>query len=734
MVGIHGIATASTIERTDTVDATLTLSEVSVTAIKQATSLLRQPVTVTILDSLAVEQFDIAGIQDVSEMAPNFYMPSYGSPMTASIYVRGIGARIDQPAVGLNVDNIPYLNKNAYDFDMADVERVEVLRGPQSTLWGRNTIAGLINIYTLSPMRFQGLRLLAEGGSYAFSRISAGVYVKPRERFATSVNLFGSHTNGYAHNRINEARCGELGDVAGRWRMVWRPADAVTVENTLSASHARQHGYPYVLDGNDHPNYNDTCYYRRTGLTEGLTVKWNAPGFTMASITGFQMLHDNMTLDQDFTPQSLFTLSQRIHEWCLTEDIVFRGSKGRYSWLGGAFAFYKHGRMTAPVTFGQDGIDQLILANVNPHLPPGMELRWDEPDILLGSAFRNPSRGISLYHRSTVTLGPWELAAGLRWDYEHANLDYDSRVHTSATMYRGTIPMAQRPIDIDDHGHLSKTFSQLLPSVSATFNHRNSAFFASVSKGYKAGGFNTQMFSTILQDKMMQVMGQAPEIDVDKIVSYKPETSWNYEVGGHFSVDRGRVYATFAAFYIDLRDQQVTVFPDAETTGRMMANAGRTRSYGAELSLRYTPTSRWTFNAAYGYNRATFRHFNDGHTDLSGKRVPYAPSNTLFASATWLIPLRGGWEIRLTPEVRGTGSIYWDEQNLYRQPFYAEAAFTAGIHNQSWSVELWGKNLTDTDFRVFRFESVGRNYFQRGDRARVGISLRIRMPNFKLKV
>ncbi|MDE5728064.1 MAG: TonB-dependent receptor [Duncaniella sp.] len=726
------VALPSAAERTDTVDAALVLSEVSVTAIKQATSLLRQPVTVTILDSAAVDQFDIAGMQDVSAMAPNYYMPSYGSPMTASIYVRGIGARIDQPAVGLNVDNIPFLNKNSYDFDMADVERIEVLRGPQSTLYGRNTIAGLINIYTLSPMRFQGLRLLAEGGSYAIGRISAGVYLKPRENFGTSISLFSSHTNGYQHNRLNEARCGELSDVAGRWRVVWNPSDAVSVENTLSATHARQKGYPYVLEGNDHPHYNDTCFYHRTGFTEGLTVKWNGPGFTMASITGLQMLHDNMTLDQDFTPQSLFTLSQRIHEWSLTEDVVFRGTKGKYSWLAGAFAFYKHGRMSAPVTFGQDGIDRLILGNINPVLPAGMELRWDEPEFVLGSAFRNPSRGVAVYHRSSVMLGPWELAAGLRYDYEHANLSYDSRVNTSATMYMRGRPMGSKEIDIDDHGRLSKTFSRLLPSVSATFNHRNSAFFASISKGYKAGGFNTQMFSTILQDKMMQVMGQAPDIDVDKIVSYKPETSWNYEVGGHFSVDRGRVYATFAAFWIDLRDQQVTVFPDAETTGRMMANAGRTRSYGAELTLRYAPTPRWTFNVAYGYNHATFSHFNDGHKDLSGNRVPFAPSNTLFASATWLIPVRGGWEVRLTPEVRGVGSIYWDEENLYRQPFYAQAAFTAGIHNPVWSVEVWMKNITDTRFNVFRFESVGKSYFQSGDRARFGVSLRIRMPDFKI--
>ena len=87
-----------------------------------------------------------------------------GSRMTSSIYVRGIGARIDQPVVGLNVDNVPFLNKDNYDFDMPDIARIEVIRGPQSTLYGRNTMGGLINIYTISPLNYQGSRVMAETG------------------------------------------------------------------------------------------------------------------------------------------------------------------------------------------------------------------------------------------------------------------------------------------------------------------------------------------------------------------------------------------------------------------------------------------------------------------------------------------------------------------------------------------------------------------------------------------
>ena len=103
-------------------DSTFTIGEVRVTAIKQSRSLLRQPVTVTTIKRAEIERLNVSGMKGVSEIAPNFYMPSYGSQMTSSIYVRGIGARIDQPAVGLNIDNIPYLNKDNYDLDMVALD------------------------------------------------------------------------------------------------------------------------------------------------------------------------------------------------------------------------------------------------------------------------------------------------------------------------------------------------------------------------------------------------------------------------------------------------------------------------------------------------------------------------------------------------------------------------------------------------------------------------------------
>lgn len=354
----------------------------------------------------------------------------------------------------------------------------------------------------------------------------------------------------------------------------------------------------------------------------------------------------------------------------------------------------------------------------------------------------------------------------MRLDYEHTVLSYHSYCNTGAN---GTVnlPQLPRPIqfslpaNIDENGRMKQSFKQFLPKLSVTYNLRNSAIFLSVAKGYKSGGFNTQMFSDFLKQEMIDVMkkeagdlmggmmgggsgsgsgsgrpagvaetdasGSQVEYTAADYVSYKPEVSWNYELGGHISCDEGRVYSTFSAFFIDVRDQQVTVFPEGISTGRMMTNAGRTRSFGAELTLRYNPTPRWRFDLAYGYTNATFRHFFDGDDDLSGKRVPYAPSNTLFLSAAYRLPVKSSFvdAISFAPSLRGTGSIYWDELNLYRQPFYAELGASIRFEHSRYSLDIWGKNLTDTRFNVFRYESIGNNFMQRGKPVRGGITLRV---------
>jgi outer membrane receptor protein involved in Fe transport len=139
------------------------LEEVSIVApIKMPDSDEKGAYSATTISRTELENNHINSIKELTAQAPNFYQPDYGSRMTSSIYVRGFGSRIDQPVVGMNIDERPVMNKNGYDFELFDIDKVQILRGAQSALYGRNTSGGAINIQTLSPLMFQGKRLSLE--------------------------------------------------------------------------------------------------------------------------------------------------------------------------------------------------------------------------------------------------------------------------------------------------------------------------------------------------------------------------------------------------------------------------------------------------------------------------------------------------------------------------------------------------------------------------------------------
>ena len=708
------------------------LREVAVVGVKQTPESELAPATV--VRAPEIERLGIVTIKGVSELAPNFFMPDYGSRMTSSIYVRGLGARIDQPVVGLNVDGVIYLNKDNYDFDLADIERIEVLRGAQSILNGRNTMGGQINIVTLSPWRFQGWRAMAEYGRANSVKASVGWYGRLSSPLATAITGYFTSTDGYHRNAYNGARVDTERHGSARWKLSYHPSERLSITNTASFSLTRQGGLPYRNLASGLIAYDDTAYYRRTSVADGLVVGWTGKRVVVNSVTSFQYIDDDLTADQDFLPLPYFTLTQARREWALTQDLYTRGSRGSYRWLGGVFGFYKHASMRAPVTFKDTGIAQLIEKHPN-EMNPFYPIAWDEREFLLGSHFTPITRGVALYMQHELELGNWLLEAGLRWDMESATLIYDSHCASGYTQWH-VLPDGQRevyqhvPVNIDDHGHLSQSFNELLPKLAAGYSFsRHSRLYASVAKGYKAGGYNSQMFSDVLQQRVMEVLGLTMKYDPAQIVSYKPEKSWNFELGAELSTPSENLRAKLNLFFISCLDQQLTTFPPGLTTGRIMTNAGRTRSMGAEATVAYTPVQQLKLNASYGYTDATFRRYNNGRADFRGKHVPYAPAHTLVLAAAYDLPWHPcGLQPAAEASLRAAGKIYWDEANTLSQPFYATVGVALSLTAPKWSVRLWGENITNTRYDTFYFMSMGNQFMQQGRPWSVGATVRLNLP------
>ena len=733
---VVGVAKAT--DNESKVDTLISVDKVQITAIKQGSELRREAVAASILSGRTLEMRGVSAVKEVMTDIPNLFMPDYGSRTTSSIYVRGMGTRIDQPVVGMNIDNVPLADKNLYDTELPDIERIEFLRGPQATLYGRNTMGGVINVYTLSPLTYQGVRLRADYGSRNAFRVAASSYNKLGEKFGFSVSAQYFRHDGYWRNLYDNSLCDKENSGNFRTKFQYREG-ALSIDNTLAFSIVEQGGYPYEYIGSPNPDkhreelvgkicYNEPCTYGRIALNDGLSIRYEFEKFSLASITSYQYMNDRMHIDNDFLPEYYFTLEQRKQQHQIAEDFVLRSKEeGRYRWLAGVYGFFKRENMQAPVTFGPTGIERLILDNINNNSDDDGDLRWGDLDgngsdkLLLDSNFTTQNSGIAAYHRSELHLGRWRLVLGLRLDYELVQMLYRTTTDTCRSFFPDDISKEPYTIHtkIDDSDILSRGFFEFLPSFSASVDldaKGRNMLYLSASKGYKAGGYNTQMFSEVLQRKLKNSMGLSQNIDVDQLCAYDPEHSYNLELGGHFGTKDGVFTADASLFYIECVDQQLTIFPDEDSTGRMMTNAGRTRSFGAEISATARLAKTLVLSGSYGYTNAKFKKFVSGGVNYAGNFIPYAPKNSLSLRLMQTVPFRSQWIDRMVLSVGATGAgrIYWNEANDVSQPFYALLEGSVRFEGEKWAVDLWCKNATNTKYSVFYFESMGNRFVQRG--------------------
>lgn len=716
---------------------TVLLQGVDVVASLKMDDEVRGSYSSTSLGRVDLENRHIVSLKELSAVAPNFYQPDYGSRMTSSIYVRGFGSRIDQPVVAMLVDGAPVMNKNNYDFDFFDVSRIQIVRGAQSTLFGRNSIGGVVNVQTLSPLSFQGKRLTIEYGTANNIKIKASHYAAKSRNFGWSAGLYYSHSDGFFDNKERGEKCDGGDNVSARIRHSYRSAEGWMMDNTLALGYVDEGGWGYRLysPSTDEPApvaYNDACSYRRLSVSDGFTIKRTFDDFTFSSTTGYSFINDRMRIDNDFLPLDYFTLGQYQKEHSFTQEIVVKSSEDKaLDWLLGMFAFYKHIDLDAPVTFKEYGIENLIVKNANEnffHLAgPDFHLQFRDPSFPIEDKFTMPTYGSALYGRLNWKFGNFSLSAGVRVDYEHYRMDYNSyarvfyKYRRSATEYR--------ELESVFKGCEDKSAFEVMPRLSAMYSGSWGNVYATVSKGFKAGGYNTQLFSDILKEKLSNdIMGNKSDIDASSTV-YRPETNWTYEFGTHLSpLDDGSLSLAAALFFIDCRDQQLTVFPKGLSTGRMMSNAGRSHSYGGEFSLRYS-VGRFTLDAAYGCAYATFRSYKSGSDDFSGNYLPLAPRETLSANIAYNIPVARNFANFLVLNIgwNGVGRIYWNEDNTLSQPFYGLWSASLSWEKGHFGASLWGKNLLNEKYNTFYFKSIGNNFFAQGKPFQAGVSLHLNL-------
>ena len=772
------------------------IEEVVVIATPKENRKLRElPAATTVLSQKDMQANQVNSVKRLSGLIPNIFIPEYGSKLTTSIYIRGIGSRINTPAIGLYVDNIPYIDKSAFDFNYSDIERIDVLRGPQGTLYGRNTMGGLIKVHTKSPFTYQGTDIRMGAATYNDYNVSLTHYHRISDQFAFSTGGFYEHTGGFYQNSArNNERVDKGNAGGGRFRGIYLPKDNLKLDLNVSYEYSDQGGYPYFYTGITQEGvnkgkteereemigkiaYNDRSNYYRNLLNAGFNVEYQAKNFILSAVTGYQHLKDRMFLDQDFTEKNIFNLTQKQKLNTISEEIVLKSKPNRkWEWTTGIFGFYQTLNTDGPVTFKEDGVKETIEGNTNSifenlgNKAPKMSMSVLNPTLKVSGNFDTPIWNGAIFHQSTFnnlfTKG-LSFTVGLRLDYEKMSMKYNSAsdpLNFDFNFAMGPMVITAKDLIADAayNGKLSEDYVQLLPKFALQSEWRKgNNVYATVSKGYRSGGYNVQMFSDIITGQQAHSMVEAikksaefekystliegmigdkmPAIpEVKDATTYKPEYSWNYEVGTHLTLWEGKLWADLAAFYMDTRDQQLSQFIGSGL-GRTTINAGKSNSYGAEASLRASLTNELSLNASYGYTYATFTDYiineadKDGNltvkADYNGKYVPFVPKHTLNIGGEYAITCSSRSifdRVVFQANYNAAGRIYWTELNDVSQSFYSTLNWRVNLEKGNAMISFWARNFLDKDYAAFYFETMNKGFMQKGRPVQFGIDLRCR--------
>ena len=723
---------------------TIRLGQVDVYSPKE-TNLQNAPVSSTLLDAEKISQSQVFSIKDISGVVPNFYIPDYGSAMSCSPYVRGVGSRNSGQSIALYVDNVPYPEKSAFDFELYDLAQIEVLRGPQGTLYGRNSMGGIVNMYTLSPLNYQGTRVSLTAGNYGMMQAKASYYTKLGEKAGFSAGGYYGKHDGFYKNDFTSENVDVEKTGGARVKFAWTPLQTLKLEYATNFDYVDQGAFPYGLYNAESntvasPNFNDASTYQRKTWNNSLSSKYVFDNMILTVSLSHQYFDDQMNIDQDFSPLSIFTLQQNQKQNMLNGEAVFKSvSTGNYNWLVGVNGYGQRIDITAPVSFREDGI-RTILQPVFTKIgqAAGMTMTVKNPTLDIPGTYNTRRGGGAIFHQSTfenIWVEGLSLTLGARLDIEKVALDYNSSSYLDIEAKRGPIVMGVQRATAELVGTADTTFVEFLPKAALKYEwDRMNFVYGSVSRGYKAGGFNIQMISDLISDKLQNTRPGAPaqETDVKQAVMYQPEQSWNYEAGIQNTFLDRKLRTSLTLFYMDIKGLQLTEFV-ASGAGRMLTNAGTAVSKGLEVSADMKISKELNAGLNYGYAHASFNNYTQVETlngqpaevDYSGKIVPYAPQQTANIYLNYVKTFENSFISQFYGNIsyNGIGKIYWQESNETAQDFYSLVDVKLGVKKDAFGLELWGKNLLNTTYNAFYFESFGNKFFQQGKPLQVGARL-----------
>ncbi len=599
--------------------------------------------------------------------SPNTFFTEFSARKLSNARVRGVGSSPANPGVTTYFDGVPQLNANSSSVDLLDVEQVEFIRGPQSALFGRNALGGLVNVTSRRPS------LDTWGGSFSAPFANAG-YKEVRAsaggpvvngKAAAGFALSWAQRDGFTTNSITGNTLDDREAFSAKGQLLFTPAANWETRLILSGERARDGDYalqdlgslrqaPFVA-ARDFEGYTHRDVFATT-----IDNRLEGSRMALSTSTGFVKWKTEDATDLDYTPLPLIRRNNAEEAFQFTQEVRVASAANAPVRLSDAVALrWQAGVFLFTQNYDQNAVNSFSPFVLSPFIPFAVD--QTSPQSALDDV------GVGIFGQTTFALRDRvDVTAGLRFDHESKDGDL-------ATSFS---PMIAPPTQVT----ASESFSNVSPQVAVSYRaDDNVTIYAATTGGFKAGGFNP-------------ASPRGSE-------TYGEEHTWNVEGGVKTLLAGGRVALNASVFTIDWNDLQLNQ-PDPQVPGQFyIANVGGASSRGVEFEAQARVHPAVDVFGAVGYTRA---RFDDDSTSsgvpVGGNDIPYTPTATATVGTQVHHRLSSGIEIYGRAEVVSYGSFKHDDLNMEGQDSYALTNLRIGGRAKFLFVEGWVRNAFDTRY------------------------------------
>ncbi len=704
------------------------LEEIIVTSQRRAERLQDVPISITAFSASEIEKRGFRTALDLAGTTPNLQIKApqgYGKP---TIFIRGMGFNDFNAtavgAVGVYNDEVYIGGASNQLFQAFDLERIEVLRGPQGTLYGRNTTGGAINFISKAPT--DEVEASASLSYARFNTIDAeGAVSGPLIDGKLTARLSGIYgrTDGYERNLFDNSDIGEYNKWASRLLLNFTPAENLDFLLNVHGGKISGDGKPIHNEGlgpngfdlfgyKEGDNFYEGSYsaeldgrVKSFGTSLRTTVSFD--GFDLISITAFETVKSDGVADADASPMDFLTLIRDDKQSQFSQELrLGSNSDGPLDWIVGAYYYDENLEAESIYDVGQFLRD---LGQMPNPADPNAPLRIAQP-------FEQDTRSYAAFGQASYGLtDQLTLNVGLRYTYDKKSFDFRTYADEPTLGFAEIIPA----FSIDRNSDAVTGRAGLDYQITS-----DAMVYASYNRGYKSGGFNGGAL-----------------FDPREAAPFDPEKVNAYEAGFKTVWLDGRLTVNGSLFYNKFSDLQVFRFVESGVglPITLIDNAASATIKGGELEALFMPVERMRVEMGLGILDATYDSFitlspdsggGFSETNLSGNRLVAAPKVTFSGAVEYGVQVSGDWVITPRAEWSYRSRQFFDTSNdpVLSQDGYwlANASLQLDSDSSNWSVMFWGKNIFGKKYNMDKIAlaNFGLNQVSRGERSSYGITLR----------